>query len=52
MDIKFYKLGFDNMKQTADFGWEFSKILLIALVFTANMLNQWGNNSNLVLDHT
>ena len=36
------------MKQTA----EFSEISLIALVFTANMPNQWGNNSNFVFDHT
>ena len=40
------------MKQMADFGWEFSKISLIAQAFTANVPNQWGNNSNYVLDHT
>ena len=32
------------MKQMADFGWEFSEISQIALVFTANVPNQWGNN--------
>ena len=36
------------MKQMA----EFIEILPIALVFTANVPNQWGNNSNFVLDHT
>ena len=40
------------MKQTADMWWEFSKISLIALAFTANVPNQWGNNRNFVFDHT
>ena len=39
------------MRQMADFRWEFSKILLIALAFTANVLNQWGNNRNFTFDH-
>ena len=40
------------MRQMADFGWEFSKISLIALAFTANMLNQWEKNRNFEFDHT
>ena len=32
------------MEQTADIWWEFSEILIIALAFTANVPNQWGNN--------
>ena len=34
------------MNQMADFWWEFIKISIIALAFTANEPNQWGNNSN------
>ena len=34
------------MNQTADNWWEIIKILIISLVFTANVPNQWGNNSN------
>ena len=39
------------MNQTADNWWEIIEISIIALVFTANEPNQWGNN-NYVLDHT
>ena len=40
------------MNEMADFWWEFIKISIIALAFTANKPNQWGNNMNFVLDHT
>ena len=46
MGIKLYTLGLTIVKQTADIRWEFSEISLIALAFTANKPNQWGNNSN------
>ena len=34
------------------FFWEFSEISLIALAFTANVLNPWGNNRNFTFDYT
>ena len=34
------------MNQMADNWWEIIKVLMIALAFTANEPNQWGNNMN------
>ena len=41
MDILFLIHWFDNMNQTADNCWEIIEISIIALAFTANVLNQW-----------